>query len=574
MQRSIPSNLSPLTLREQIQIKTSEEIELIKSSQYSIDFDNSVKKTFEFLDSLGQLIPNKNDKLSCEIFSQYVNRSIKIYEDIEEKHRSLSKTKRAQIQGFRTEYKSGFATQKSEKLINSSLRAIGISPNRASKLDFADKSKNISIFERQTEILKYAGLIKNITQGKELIGNELIRVLANHESINKIMAFFATNFQTITDIGESREFLPLEKILTLLSRKNNNEDIGDKFSYLQTNQEFIKSTIIGERSKNEINIFKFISNSSLNLKDTIEFIAKSKQNLEKLDETNKMKYWEIIALCGLESPEKLSEISKTLIDNIKDLAYITKQDRDKKFGFTPSNMANILCKKSSDASSNIILALRDAGEDLSMQNEKIKKLKIKELFFDIFLEIIEENPQENLKKFLELIKFLPSNISGELNVLNKIKDNVNQLSIEEITKDKVEEIFSTKPVVERISLSQFNAPALRASKETTSVEQTISSLTYGDLEELPIIQETEKILSNAVNLNLKTDSSFLDECESSPRQHPATNHNQSLLASAQIPALADASMQITSQKPRDDLTKKRSHNQISQLYLQKCHQTP
>ena len=49
MQRSIPSNLSPLDLREQIQIKTSEEIEYINSSQYSIDFDNSVKKTFEFL---------------------------------------------------------------------------------------------------------------------------------------------------------------------------------------------------------------------------------------------------------------------------------------------------------------------------------------------------------------------------------------------------------------------------------------------------------------------------------------------------------------------------------------------
>ena len=209
MQRSIPSNLSPLDLGEQIQIKTSEEIEYINSSQYSIDFNKSVKRTFEFLDSLAQLIPNKHDQLSCEIFAQYVNRSIKIYEDIEERYRSLPKTKRAQIHGFKSDYESGFATKKCDDLIKVSLKAIGISPNQATILTSVDQSKNISVFRRQTEILKYAGLIKKITQGNELIGHELIRVFANHESIDKIMAFFATNFQTISDISESRQFLPL-----------------------------------------------------------------------------------------------------------------------------------------------------------------------------------------------------------------------------------------------------------------------------------------------------------------------------------------------------------------------------
>jgi len=161
--------------------------------------------------------------------------------------------------------------------------------------------------------------IKNITKGNFKKGFNLLHIFGINFLIHETLTFFKNNHDQIDLLKNEYGFSSKEDLLSLFSRKENDEPLEQKLAGIGSMKDYlVKLNKTGEIGFSK----KFILNSPLKASENIDLIYLSSLALEGKSIKHKGVYWDIMSCSKCKTIEEYKEFSEKLKANISDIVSV------------------------------------------------------------------------------------------------------------------------------------------------------------------------------------------------------------------------------------------------------------
>jgi len=401
-----------------------EQLNYIAEAIGNDDFKNNFEENFSRLhQDLENLIINTPD-IKKDSFHNHVSLLANILSDLLEiaKEKSYHTPKKPRISSDqsaepkrRQESVQHLITGQFDFFSKSILEKIGLSEASVKKLEC---SPDISYRKKCQKLLNHTPqLIKILNRGIEngIASIQLMRIIGNYDNIDLALNFLDSNYQEIIEL--SQQVKGFDNLSQLLAKKNGDgQTIIEKYNYIKSNVKLIQN--LTSYRKDNIFILRFISSCPLSLAESIALTQNIKESFieaeKELSSTNRKKIessgwesgWEILSQCEFSFALKPEEAHKFIIENKENIKKcLTSKHRDN-FKLSPRNISQIISRFNPEECKKILGVFASIYD--SDDPEIHTKLNRSNLIakFSEFIEIIADDPENNLTRFLKILKFL------------------------------------------------------------------------------------------------------------------------------------------------------------------------
>lgn len=289
--------------------------------------------------------------------------------------------------------------------------------------------------------------------------SHLMRIIGNYDNIDSTLDFIDENFATFAVLNQK---LYNSYNLSQLLGKSNGEPqtLVEKFNFLTSRIEVVKGLVSARNDKEHDFPLKFINKCPLNLSDTIDLahqikesfievekeLIPSKKRVRESDPRGWIIGWEILSQFDYSPTLHPREAFSLIMKHRQKIAECTTFSGGLDFRLNSREIAKILlqppsqCEKILEFFSDI--TKRDADQ---FTRSQLKSSDIKR-FLGEFLEIVADEPERKLERFLKIIRSIDFNTNSNTRIIwaciPKIMNS--DLTIEQIDTNVTREFYQSE----------------------------------------------------------------------------------------------------------------------------------